>query len=99
MALAMSSLCNKLDATDKLLECKCIVIVGDNAYVKKKHMSSPLKCIVGEHDDAYNFYMNQLRITIERCFGVLVHRCNLVSPTNMTTSKCGNFTYVIVLVA
>ena len=36
-------------------------------------MSVPLKGIVSEYDDAYNFYVSQLRITIERAFGVLVH--------------------------
>lgn len=49
-------------------------IVGDNAYVKKKYMAVPLKGTRCGHEDAYNFYLLQLRITIERAFGVLVHR-------------------------
>lgn len=72
MAWVISDLCHKLETTDMLLDGKCIV--GDNAYVKKKYITVPLKGIVGEYDDAYNFYCSQLRITIERAFGVLVHR-------------------------
>ena len=41
-------------------------------------MSVPLKGIVGEYNDAYNFYVSQLRITIERAFGVLVHRWDIL---------------------
>ena len=54
MAWVTSDLCHKLETTDMLLDGKCIV--GDNAYVKKKYMTVPLKGIVGEYDDAYNFY-------------------------------------------
>ena len=36
-------------------------------------MSVLLKGIVNDYDNAYNFYVSQLRITIERAFGVLVH--------------------------
>ena len=48
--------------------------VGDNAYVKKHFMATPLKGVRGRYEDVYNFYLSQLRITIERAFGVLVHR-------------------------
>jgi hypothetical protein len=50
-------------------------IVGDSAYVKSLYMSVPFKG-VGNNDvlDAYNFYQSQLKITIERAFGVVVHR-------------------------
>ena len=48
--------------------------VGDNAYVKKHFMATPLKGVRGGYEDVYNFYLSQLRITIERAFGVLVHR-------------------------
>ena len=53
-------------------------IIGDNAYVKKAFMATPLKGIRGGYEDAYNFYLSQLRITIERCFGVLVHRWSIL---------------------
>ena len=50
------------------------VIVGDCAYVKKMFMATPLRGVQGGPEDAYNFYLSQLRITIERAFGVFVHR-------------------------
>ena len=48
--------------------------VGDNAYVKTMFMATPLKGMRSSYEDGYNFYHSQLRITIERAFGVLVHR-------------------------
>ena len=50
------------------------VVVGDCAYVKKPFMATPLRGMRAGHEDAYNFYLSQLRITIERAFGVFVHR-------------------------
>jgi hypothetical protein len=50
-----------------------LVLVGDCAYVKTWFMGTHLKSIQGGSKDAYNFYLLQLRITIERAFGVLVH--------------------------
>lgn len=50
------------------------VIVGDCAYVKKNFMATPLRGVQEGPEDAYNFYLSQLRITIERAFGVFVHR-------------------------
>ena len=91
MAWMTSDLCGKLEDDDGLLlEGKCIV--GDNAYVKKKYMSVPHKGIVSLYDDAYNFYVSQLRITIERAFGVLVHRWAILRrPLNIPTEKVGPF--------
>ncbi|KAL7533248.1 hypothetical protein ACHAWF_005458 [Thalassiosira exigua] len=37
-------------------------------------MAVLLKGVQKGYKDAYNFYLSQLRITIERCFGVFVHR-------------------------
>ena len=54
-------------------------------------MSVPLKGIVGQYDDAYNFYCSQLRITIERAFGVLVHRWEILRrPLTCPLSKVGS---------
>ena len=50
------------------------VIVGDCAYVKKMFMATPLRGMQGGSADAYNFYLSQLRITIEQAFGVFVHQ-------------------------
>ena len=48
--------------------------VGDNAYVKTMFMATPLRGMHSGYEDGYNCYHSQLRITIERAFGVLVHR-------------------------
>ena len=37
-------------------------------------MATPFKGYLGGYEDGYNFYLSQLGITIERAFGVLVHR-------------------------
>ncbi len=42
--------------------------------MKKSFVATLLKGFLGGHEDAYNFYLSQLRITIEQAFGVLVHR-------------------------
>ncbi|KAL7549984.1 hypothetical protein ACHAWF_013242 [Thalassiosira exigua] len=75
MAFCTSALYFALEANDttkKIL--KGFTFVGDNAYVKKMYMAVPFKGIRSGSEDAYNFYLSQLRITIERAFGVLVHR-------------------------
>jgi hypothetical protein len=71
MVWVTSSLAIELDNdVEKLIEGG--TLVGDCAYVKKLYMATPLKGFLGGHEDAYNFYLSQLRITIERAFGVLV---------------------------
>jgi hypothetical protein len=73
MAWVTSSLAIELDNdVKKLIEGG--TLVGDCAYVKKSYIAIPLKGFLGGHEDAYNFYLSQLRITIERALGVLVHR-------------------------
>ncbi|KAL7535942.1 hypothetical protein ACHAWF_005314 [Thalassiosira exigua] len=75
MAFVTSALCIALESnahTKKILDG--FTFVGDNAYVKKPYMAVPLKGVQKGYRDAYNFYLSQLRITIERCFGVFVHR-------------------------
>jgi hypothetical protein len=49
-------------------------LVGDCVYVKKSYMATPLKGFLGGYKEAYNFYLSQLRITVEQAFGVFVHR-------------------------
>ena len=77
-----------LEETDLLLQSK--TLVGDNAYVKCKFMSVPFQGRVNGYEDAYNFYLSQLRITIECAFGVLVHRWAILrGPLNMPIKKVG----------
>ena len=77
-------------------------LVGDNAYVKTEYMAVPIKGIKTDSEDSYNFYQSQLRITIERAFGVLVHRWSIlrgpltvplfkVVPLVQTLCKLHNF--------
>jgi len=65
-------------------------LVGDCAYVKSPFMATPLKGRRSGHEDAYNFYLSQLRITIERAFGVLVHRWAILrAPLIIPLAKVG----------
>jgi hypothetical protein len=81
---------------------KGFTLVGDNAYVKTQYMSVPIKGTKTDNEDSYNFYQSQLRITIERSFGVLVHRWSIlrgpltiplfkVVPLVQTLCKLHNF--------
>ena len=60
-------------------------IIGDNAFVKKMYMAVPFPGTgIGISKDSYNFYLSQLRITIERAFGILVHRWGILrKPLNV----------------
>jgi hypothetical protein len=64
-------------------------IIGDNAFVENMAMSTPIPGYnISEVEDAYNFYLSQLRITIERVFGILVHRWNIMRrPLTMSALK------------
>ena len=54
-------------------------MVGDNAFVKAEYMAVPFPGYgVTEVQDGYNFYLSQLRITIECAFGILVHRWGIL---------------------
>ena len=74
MAWVTSSLAMELEDDSMGMLIKGGTLVGDCAYVKKLFMATPLKGYLGGYEDGYNFYLSQLRITIERAFGVLVHR-------------------------
>ena len=53
-------------------------IIGDKTYVDSPVMMTPFEGInLCNHEpskDSFNFYHSQLRITIERCFGIFVQR-------------------------
>ena len=71
-----SSMYEKLSKPDFL--AKGLVIFGDNAYTNGDFMVSPYKgAKVGIKDD-FNFFHSQVRITIERAFGMLVQRFGLL---------------------
>jgi hypothetical protein len=73
MAWVTSELYSKIQSKNSII-AKGLTLVGDNAYVKSLSMAVPFKGNVTVLQDNYNFYQSQLRITIERAFGVLVHR-------------------------
>ena len=103
LAWVTSSLCHDLDNNDTTnILLNGMTIVGNNAYVKKHYMSVPLKGQQINYNDAYNFYLSQLRITIERAFGALVHRWSIlrgpllmpltkVAPTVMCLCRLHNY--------
>ena len=64
-------------------------IAGDNAFVENMSMSTPIPGLhISDAEDAYNFYLSQLRITIERAFGILVHRWGILRrPLSMSIVK------------
>jgi hypothetical protein len=72
MAWVTSSLVMELE-DDMGMLIKGDTLVGDCVYVKNLFMATLLKGYLGGYEDEYNFYLSQLRITIERAFGVLVH--------------------------
>jgi hypothetical protein len=51
-----------------------LVLFGDNAYVSTDYMVTPYKSIRAGPKDDFNFFHSQLRINIERAFGMLVKR-------------------------
>jgi hypothetical protein len=55
-----------------------MTLVGDNVYVKKMYMAIPLRGQQSGWKDGYNFSISQIRITIERAFGVFVHRWSIL---------------------
>ena len=91
MAWVTSAMCQEMElslTSSKPKLKKGLTLVGDNAYVKTKYMAVPIKGCKTEIEDSYNFYQSQLRITIERAFGVLVHRWSILrGPMNVPLFK------------
>ena len=54
-------------------------LAGDNAFVENMTMATPIPGTkLSTVEDAYNFYLSQIRITVERAFGILVHRWGIL---------------------
>jgi hypothetical protein len=79
LAFATSDLGLKLEHDNNDIMKPGYTMVGDNAWVPRPWMATPISghCVSGT-DDAYNFYHSQVRITIERAFGILVHRWGIL---------------------
>jgi hypothetical protein len=64
-----------LEDPDQTIIAPGYTIAGDGAFVENATMSIPIPGKnITDAEDAYNFYLSQIRITIERAFGILVHR-------------------------
>ena len=95
LAFALSNLHKKLEGTNHVDESlpflrPGLALYGDNAYVNTAYMVTPFKAAVGKAKDAFNFYLSQLRITIECAFGMLVHRWGILRramPLNISLTK------------
>ena len=75
MAWVTSNLCKMLEENHLTnIISRGFTILGDCAYVKTPYMATPLKGMRKSFKDGYNFHHSQLRTTVERAFGVLVHR-------------------------
>jgi hypothetical protein len=74
MAWVTSDVYVDIENTVKKIIVPEFTMVDDNTYIKSSFMSVPFKGTVQEAKDNYNFHQSQLRITIEKAFGVLVHR-------------------------
>ena len=79
----------KLENDDSDLILPEHAIAGDNASVENATMATPVPGLrISDVEDAYNFYLSQLRITIERAFGILVHRWGVLrKPLSMSILK------------
>ncbi|KAL7506517.1 hypothetical protein ACHAXN_003787 [Cyclotella atomus] len=64
-------------------------IVGDGAFVESDTMAVPIPGkTLPQYQDAYNFYLSQVRITIERAFSIVVHRIGILrSPMSISMKK------------
>jgi hypothetical protein len=84
-----SGLPAKLDARNIIRSG--MTLIGDNAFVNKMYMAVPFPGTgLDVWRDAYNFYLSQLRITIERAFGILIHRWGILrKPLSCPVSKVG----------
>jgi hypothetical protein len=79
-AWVTSGLGMKLTEPDQDIIAPGLTIFGDNAFVETQYMSTPIPGKkLSRYDNAYNFYFSQLlRITVERAFGILVHRFGIL---------------------
>jgi hypothetical protein len=68
-------------------------VAGDNAYVCSEHLLTPFcgKNLSIPENDAYNFYLSQLRIHVEMAFGLLKTKWRILcSPLEIPLADSGN---------
>jgi hypothetical protein len=87
-AFTHSKLREKVGAPGFLYPGLCLF--GDNAYVNTRYMITPWRGVSGGAKDAFNFFHSSLRINVECCFGMLIHRFGILRkpiPMNITIKK------------
>ena len=63
---------------------------GDNAFINSHFMATPYQGNITAEQDAYNFFLSQLQINMEYCFGRLVTRWGFLqklAPQHFTIAK------------
>ena len=79
LAWISSDIGRKLMAGESGIVVPGHTIISDHAFVENETMSAPIPVkFKSDCHDGYNFYLSQLRITIERAFGILVHQCGIL---------------------
>jgi len=73
LAFTRSDLFLKISKTPNFLHPD-LALFGDNAYVLTNYMIVPYKSAREGPKDDFNFFHSQLRINVERAFGMLIHR-------------------------
>lgn len=93
LAFTSSDVGVELEKDDSTLVLPEYTIIGDNAFVENMSMATPIPGMnISAIEDAYNFYLSQVRITIERAFGILVHRWSILRrPLSMSALKVPAF--------
>jgi len=79
--------------------------VGDNAYPKSDQMLTPYTRVELRNDingwmDNYNYYLSQIRINIECCFGMITNKFPILQSALLTTKldrACRTFTVCCIL--
>ena len=89
LAWMTSDIGRKLSSGEDGIVIPGYTIVSDNAFVEYETMSVPIPGkFLSDCHDGYNFYLSQVRITIERAFGTLVDRFGILRrPMSMSIRK------------
>ena len=72
LAVATSLLCKFIKCEGIIYPRYCLYRI--NAFLSTLHMATPFKAMIQGLKDARNYFQFQLRINIERTFGILVSR-------------------------
>ena len=95
--VTQNSLYNLLESNNNPLRNGGYYIFSNMAYINAMYMITPYKSPTELQDD-FNFYHSQVRITIERAFGILVHRWGILrKPLSKSASVQKNIQMVLAM--